>query len=81
MQILKKVCWYSVLSPTYSTEFGSSSDALTLATTTASDKRLNDLPAYKALMHMFSNKEIIRWGVFQVRLRAAHGCGSSAQER
>jgi hypothetical protein len=34
LQVLKKICWYIVLSPAYSTEQGSSSDHTTLLTTT-----------------------------------------------
>ena len=34
LQILKKICWYLVLSPAYSTEQGSSSDRTTLLTAT-----------------------------------------------
>uniref|UniRef100_A0A7S3RAI0 PCI domain-containing protein n=1 Tax=Dunaliella tertiolecta TaxID=3047 RepID=A0A7S3RAI0_DUNTE len=63
--VLKKICWFIVLSPPYSTEQGSSSDRLTLLLGTLQDKKLGELPAYKALLSTFNSSEIIRWLVFQ----------------
>jgi hypothetical protein len=52
--VLKKICWFAVLTPTYSTAEGSSSDIATLVTATAADKRLADaLPLYKQLLDTF----------------------------
>ena len=67
VQILKKVCWYAVLSPSYSTAEGSSSDVLTLVNTTMADKKLSDLPLLKQLLTTFTNPEIIRWGLFEAQ--------------
>jgi len=67
MPILKKVCWYAVLSPSYSTAEGSSSDVLTLVNTTMADKKLSDLPLLKQLLTTFTNPEIIRWGLFEAQ--------------
>lgn len=63
--MLKKICWYAVLAPTYSTAEGSSSDVLTLLTTTANDKKLSELPLYRQLLTTFQNPEIIRWNLFE----------------
>eukprot|EP00877_Chromochloris_zofingiensis_P012276 jgi/Chrzof1/7301/Cz02g18120.t1 len=63
--VLKKICWYAVLAPTYSTAEGSSSDVLTLLTTTANDKKLSELPLYRQLLTTFQNPEIIRWNLFE----------------
>jgi hypothetical protein len=53
-QVLKKICWFAVLTPTYSTAEGSSSDIATLIAATAADKRLADaLPLYKQLLDTF----------------------------
>ncbi|KAJ9508568.1 hypothetical protein QJQ45_012123 [Haematococcus lacustris] len=67
---LKQICWFVVLSPAFSTEQGSSSDHTTLLTTTFQDKKLSDLPTYKALLNTFINKEIIRWPQFQQQFSA-----------
>jgi hypothetical protein len=66
-QILKKVCWYAILAPSYSTAEGSSSDVLTLVKTTMADKKLGDLPLLKQLLTTFTNPEIIRWGLFEAQ--------------
>jgi hypothetical protein len=66
-QVLQKICWYIVLSPSYSTAQGTSGDALTLLTTTLADKQLGDLPAYKQLLQTLVNQEIIPWGQFQAQ--------------
>ncbi|KXZ45928.1 hypothetical protein GPECTOR_49g512 [Gonium pectorale] len=63
--VLKAVCWFLVLSPAYSTKEGSSSDRTTLLTATLQDKKLGDLPAYKALLNTFTNNEVIRWTAFE----------------
>ena len=63
--MLKKICWSIVLTPSYSTAEGTSSDRTTLLTATFQDKKLSDLPAYKALLNTFITKEIIPWGSFQ----------------
>lgn len=53
--MLKKICWFAVLTPSYSTAEGSSSDAATLAAATAGDKRLADaLPLFKQLLDTFA---------------------------
>lgn len=53
-QVLKMICWYAVLTPSYSTAEGSSSDIATLVAATAADKRLADaLPLYKQLLDTF----------------------------
>lgn len=67
LQVLKKICWYAVLAPTYSTEEGSSSDVTTLVTTTAAYKQLADLPLHKQLLTTFTNPEIVRWGLFEAQ--------------
>lgn len=69
-EVLKRTCWYLVLSPPYSTAQGSASDRLTLLTTVAADKKLGDLPAYKALLGQFITKEVIRWGAFEATYQA-----------
>lgn len=58
-EVVQKICWYLVLAPAYSTSEGSSSDRLTLLTTTLQDKRLADMPKYKQLLHTFTTHEII----------------------
>lgn len=63
--VLKRVCWYLVLSPAYSTKEGSSSDRTTLLNATMQDKKLSDLPSCKALLTTFTTKEIIRWTAFE----------------
>eukprot|EP00878_Enallax_costatus_P020026 GHUV01021155.1.p1 GENE.GHUV01021155.1~~GHUV01021155.1.p1 ORF type:complete len:443 (+),score=148.88 GHUV01021155.1:324-1652(+) len=65
--VLKKICWYAVLAPTYSTEEGSSSDVTTLVSTTAAYKQLADLPQHKQLLTTFTNPEIVRWGLFEAQ--------------
>lgn len=62
--ILKRICWYLVLSPSYSTAAGTSSDRTSLMAPTQQDKRLTDLSAYKALLTTVTNTEIIRWPEF-----------------
>ncbi|PSC75238.1 26S proteasome non-ATPase regulatory subunit 12 [Micractinium conductrix] len=52
--VLKKVCWYVVLAPT-------DSHQVTLLETTAADKKLEELPAYAALLKKFSQKEVLWW--------------------
>jgi 26S proteasome regulatory subunit N5 len=49
--VLKRICWYAVLAP-------SSSDQVTLLTTTAADKKLLELPAFKELLQTFITKEV-----------------------
>jgi 26S proteasome regulatory subunit N5 len=66
-QVLRKICWYAVLSPSYSTPEGSSSDVATLVAGTAAYKQLSELPAYGALLSMFTTHEIVRWGLFEAR--------------
>jgi len=68
--VLKKICWFIVLSPSYSTAEGSSSDHLTLLKTTLQDKHLSQLPEYKGLLTSFNTSEIIRWAVFQQQYAA-----------
>lgn len=63
--MLKKICWLIVLTPSYSTADGSSSDRLTLLNTTYQDKKLAELPVYKTLLNTFITQEIIPWGSFQ----------------
>ncbi|KAK9797011.1 hypothetical protein WJX73_004598 [Symbiochloris irregularis] len=55
--VLRKICWYSVLA-------AASSDQATLLNTTAADKLLDDLPAYKELCKSFITQEVIWWKVF-----------------
>lgn len=70
LQVLKKICWYAVLAPSYSTEEGSSSDVSTLIATTAAYKQLGDLPLHKQLLTTFTNPEIVRWGLFEAQYGA-----------
>lgn len=49
-QVLQKICWFVVLAAT-------SSDQLTLLNTTAADKKLEALPAYKELLQTFITQE------------------------
>ncbi len=49
--VLKRICWYVVLAP-------ASSDQVTLLETTAADKKLLELPAYKELLQTFTTKEV-----------------------
>jgi hypothetical protein len=51
--VLKRICWYVVLAP-------ASSDQVTLLATTAADKKLLELPAYKELLQTFITKEVRR---------------------
>jgi hypothetical protein len=67
LQVLKKICWYAVLAPSYSTDEGSSSDVATLVATTAAYKQLGDLPLHQQLLTTFTNPEIVRWGVFEAK--------------
>lgn len=67
LQVLKKICWYAVLAPSYSTDEGSSSDVATLIATTAAYKQLGDLPLHQQLLTTFTNPEIVRWGVFEAK--------------
>lgn len=64
-QVLKKIVWYAVLTPRYSTPEGSSSDVTTLVASTAAYRQLSDLPLHKGLLAAFSNHEIMRWGLFE----------------
>lgn len=66
-QVLKKICWYAVLAPSYSTDEGSSSDVATLVATTAGYKQLGDLPLHQQLLTTFTNPEIVRWGLFEAQ--------------
>ncbi|KAL4423423.1 hypothetical protein ABPG77_010001 [Micractinium sp. CCAP 211/92] len=52
--VLKKICWYVVLAPT-------DSDQVTLLKLTEADRKLEDLPAYEALLKKFSQKEVLWW--------------------
>lgn len=52
--VLKKICWYVVLSPR-------NSDQVTLLALTEADKKLDELPAYVALLKKFSQKEVLWW--------------------
>jgi 26S proteasome regulatory subunit N5 len=62
---LKSAAWYCALTPAYSTEHGSGSDAAALLNATANDKRVSELPpTYKALLSAFTTREIIRWSTF-----------------
>lgn len=49
-QVLQKICWFVVLAAT-------SSDQVTLLNTTAADKKLEALPAYKELLQTFITQE------------------------
>lgn len=74
--VLKRICWYAVLTPSYSTADGSSSDIATLVAATAADKRLADaLPLYKQLLDTFQTPEIVRWPLFE----ATYGAEMAAQ--
>lgn len=70
VQVLKKICWYAVLAPSYSTDEGSSSDVATLIATTAAYKQLGDLPLHQQLLTSFTNPEIVRWGLFEAQYGA-----------
>lgn len=50
MQVLQKICWFVVLAAT-------SSDQVTLLNSTAADKKLEALPAYKELLQTFITQE------------------------
>lgn len=65
--VLKKICWYAVLAPSYSTAEGSSSDVSTLIATTAAYKQLGDLSLHQQLLTTFTNPEIIRWGLLEAQ--------------
>jgi 26S proteasome regulatory subunit N5 len=68
---LKSAAWYCVLTPAYSTEFGSGSDAAALLAATARDRRISELPpTYKALLTAFTTREIIRWSAFSAEQAA-----------
>jgi len=70
--VLKKICWYAVLTPSYSTAEGSSSDLATLVAATVGDKRLADsLPLYKQLLDTFQTPGA-------PRLAAPHRSGPSS---
>ncbi|CAL8471167.1 g10709 [Coccomyxa elongata] len=56
--VLKRICWYVVLAP-------ASSDQVTLLETTAADKKLLELPAYKELLQTFITKEVRWWSAFE----------------
>lgn len=65
---LKSAAWYCALTPAYSTEHGTGSDAHALLSATASDKRVSELPpTYKALLTAFTTREIIRWSTFSAQ--------------
>lgn len=49
-QVLQKICWFVVLAAT-------SSDQVTLLSTTAADKKLEALPIYKELLQTFITQE------------------------
>lgn len=51
---LRKAAWYAVLAPRDSHQH-------TLLVSTAADRRLDDLPMYKALLAKFSGKEVLWW--------------------
>lgn len=51
MQVLQKICWFVVLA-------AASSDQVTLLNTTAADKKLEALPAYKELLQTFITQEV-----------------------
>lgn len=63
--LLRNMCWCIALSPGYSTDQGSSSDRLTLLTSIASEKKLADLPTFKALLTTLLTSEIIPWVAFE----------------
>mmetsp|Transcript_22191 Transcript_22191/g.37947 ORF Transcript_22191/g.37947 Transcript_22191/m.37947 type:complete len:483 (-) Transcript_22191:265-1713(-) len=67
---LKRISWYIVLAPAYSTEEGSSSDRTTLLTSTLQDKKLGELPDYKNLLTTFNTHEIVRWPAFHQTYQA-----------
>lgn len=69
--MLKRICWLIVLSPSYSTAEGSSSDRQTLLAATQADKKLAELPLYKALLTTFATSEIIPWTSFLASHSAA----------
>ncbi|EIE19531.1 putative 26S proteasome regulatory subunit [Coccomyxa subellipsoidea C-169] len=56
--VLKRICWYVILAP-------ASSDQVTLLATTAADKKLVELPAYKELLQSFITKEVRWWSAFE----------------
>ena len=53
-EALRKAAWYAVLAP-------KDSHQATLVSTTAADRRLDDLPVYKDLLTKFSGKEVLWW--------------------
>lgn len=68
---IKSAAWYCALTPAYSTEHGSGSDAAALLAATANDKRVSELPpSYKALLSAFTTREIIRWSAFSAQQAA-----------
>jgi 26S proteasome regulatory subunit N5 len=65
LPLLKSAAWYSALTPAYSTEHGTGSDAAQLLAATANDRRVSELPpSYKSLLQAFTTREIIRWSAF-----------------
>lgn len=68
--ILKKICWFLALSV-------SGVETTTLLHSTLGDKRLLDLPLYKALLEQFAGKELINWDEFG----AKYGAGAWARRR
>lgn len=54
MPVLKKICWYLVLAP-----HGSMQSSLLHST--SEDKRLQELPKFRALLKQFTTLEVIRW--------------------
>eukprot|EP01025_Chloroclados_australasicus_P010027 TRINITY_DN1390_c0_g1_i2.p1 TRINITY_DN1390_c0_g1~~TRINITY_DN1390_c0_g1_i2.p1 ORF type:complete len:492 (+),score=82.47 TRINITY_DN1390_c0_g1_i2:122-1597(+) len=59
--ILKKICWYAILSPAYNVrEEHAGSEQQSLLEITAQDKRLeNQLPFYKQLLGYFTKKSLM----------------------
>jgi 26S proteasome regulatory subunit N5 len=71
LPLLKSASWYCALTPAYSTEHGTGSDAAQLLAATANDRRVSQLPpTYKALLAAFTQREIIRWSVFSAQQAA-----------
>jgi len=63
--LLRKMCWCIALSPSYSTDQGSSSDRLTLLTSLSQEKKLGSLPTFKALLTTLLTHVIVPWAAFE----------------
>jgi len=66
--VLKKICWYAVLAP-------HGVEQQTMLHAVFAEKKLTDVPAYHALLKLFTTLEVIRWPVLQ----SSYGAEMAAQ--